>query len=81
MAENLKLLPYTHFQNRIVTIQLDKNTMETKLLSIEMIYEPKGIMANFWKTFWPNEIKYKMYKIIKYSKENTIAIKNKLFSF
>ena len=60
-SQNLKLLPYTHFQNRIVTIQLDKNTMETKLQ--------------------PNEIKYKMYKIIKYSKENTIAIKNKLFSF
>ena len=60
MAENLKLLPYTHFQNRIVTIQLDKNTMETKLQPIEMIFEPKGTMANFWKTFRPNEIKYKM---------------------
>ena len=45
-SQNLKLLPYTHFQNRIVTIQLDKNTMETKLLPIEMIYEPKGTMAN-----------------------------------
>jgi hypothetical protein len=45
-SQNLKLLPNTHFQNRLVTIQLDKNTMETKLLPIEMIYEPKGTMAN-----------------------------------
>ena len=45
-SQNLKLLPYIHFQSRLDTIQLDKDTMETKLLPIEMIYEPKGTMAN-----------------------------------
>ena len=80
-SQNLKLLPYTHFKNRLVTIQLDKNTIESKLLPIEMIYEPKGTMPNFWKIFWLNKIKYKMYKTIKYSRENTISINNKLFSF
>ena len=75
-SQNLKLLPYTHFQNRLVTTQLEKNTIKTKLLPIEIIYEPKGTMPNFWKLFWLNEIKY---KIIKYSRENTIAINNKLF--
>ena len=61
-SQNLKLLPYTHFKNRLITIQLDKNTIESKLLPIEMIYEPKGTMPNFWKIFWLNKIKYKMYK-------------------
>ena len=50
-SQNLKLLPYTHFQNRLVKVQLDKNTIETKLLPIKMIYEPNGQCQFFGKSF------------------------------